>query len=174
MNNQELKIRNAKFEEFENVGKLMIKVYSQLEGFPKESEQPEYYKMLLNVGNLTENNNTELLVAISHRNKVVGAVVYFSDLKNYGSGGTVTKIKNASGFRLLAVDPKERGKGIGKLLSKECINRAIKLNQNQLYIHSTESMKIAWGMYERLGFLRYSEIDFIQGELPVFGFKLSI
>lgn len=174
MNKQQLKIRNAKPIEFENVGKLMVKVYSQLEGFPKESEQPEYYKMLLNVGNLTEKENTELLVALSNENKVVGAVVYFSDLKNYGSGGIVTKIKNSSGFRLLAVDAKERGKGIGKLLSKECINRTRKLNQNQLFIHSTESMKIAWGMYERLGFSRYSEIDFIQGELPVFGFKLSL
>lgn len=174
MNNHELKIRNAIPEEFEIVGKLMVNVYSQLEGFPKISEQPEYYKMLLNVGNLTKNDNTELLVAISNKNKIVGTVVYFSDLKNYGSGGSVTKIKNGSGFRLLAVDPEERGKGIGKLLSIECINRAKSLNQNQLFIHSTESMKIAWGMYERLGFSRYTEIDFIQGELPVFGFKLSI
>ncbi|MGM5470444.1 GNAT family N-acetyltransferase [Flavobacteriaceae bacterium LMO-SS05] len=172
--NKGLKIRNAKPQEFENIGKLMVTVYSQLEGFPKESEQPEYYKMLLNVGNLTKKENTELLVAITDENKIVGAVVYFSDLKNYGSGGPVSKIKNASGFRLLAVDPKERGKGIGKLLSKECINRAKKLNQNQLFIHSTESMKIAWGMYERLGFSRYSEIDFTQGKLPVFGFKLCI
>jgi len=174
MNNQGLRIRNAKPEEFANVGKLMVNVYSQLAGFPKESEQPEYYRMLLNVGKLTEKDNTELLVAVLNENKVVGAVVYFSDLKNYGSGGTISRIKNSSGFRLLAVDPKERGKGIGKLLSKECINRAKKHNQNQLFIHSTESMKVARGMYERLGFLRYNKIDFIQGELPVFGFKLDL
>ena len=43
-----------------------------------------------------------------------------------------------------------------------------------MYIHSTESMKIAWGMYERLGFSRYEEIDFNQGELEVFGFKLDL
>lgn len=86
----------------------------------------------------------------------------------------MTEINNASGFRLLAVDPEERGKGIAKLLIKECIYRAKKLNQDQLFIHSTESMKIARGMYERLGFFRYPEIDFIQGELPVYGYKLSI
>ena len=174
MNSKELKIRNAKPEEFDVVGKLMVKVYSKLEGFPKESEQPDYYNMLLNVGDLTKKENTELLVAIKGEYKVVGAVVYFNDLKNYGSGGTITQIENASGFRLLAVDPKERGKGIGKLLSKECINRAKKLNHKQLFIHSTESMEIARGMYERIGFLRYPEIDFNQGGLPVFGFKLKI
>ena len=174
MTTPEYEIRNAKPEEFEDIGKLMVNVYSQLNGFPKESEQPEYYNMLLNVGKLTQKEDTELIVAVSNANKVVGAVVYFSDMKNYGSGGTATQIKNASGFRLLAVDPKERGKGIGKLLSKECINRAKKLNQKHLYIHSTESMKIAWGMYERLGFYRYTNIDFIQGNLPVFGFRMDL
>ncbi len=174
MNIKKTKIRNAKPEEHEYVGKLMAKVYSQLEGFPKPSEQPLYYNMLLNVGKLTEKENTELLVATTDKNKVVGAVVYFSDMKNYGSGGAASEIKNASAFRLLAVDPTERGKGIGKLLCEECINRAKKRNQCHLYIHSTESMKIAWRMYERLGFSRYKEIDFIQGKLPVFGFKLNI
>lgn len=174
MNNQELEIRNAKSEEFATVGKLMVKVYSQLAGFPKESEQPDYYRMLLNVGKLTEKENTELIVAISTENKVVGAVVYFSDLKNYGSGGTASTLKNASGFRLLAVDPAARGKGLGKLLCQACISRAKRKGQKYLFIHSTESMKVAWGMYERLGFLRYPEIDFIQGQLPVFGFRLKI
>jgi len=172
--NKELNIRNATPQEFKIVGELMVKVYSQLEGFPKEIDQPEYYKMLLNVGNLTKKENTELLVAITDKNKIVGAVVYFSDLKHYGSGGTVKEIENASGFRLLAVAPEERGQGIGKLLSNECINRAKKRKQKQLFIHSTQSMKIAWGMYEKLGFIRHSAIDFIQGELPVFGFKLNL
>ncbi len=167
-------IRNARPEEFEEVGKLMVNVYSQLEGFPDKFEQPEYYELLLNVGNFTKKNNTELLVAILNENKVAGAVVYFSDLKNYGSGGTITGIQNASGFRLLAVDPDERGKGIGKLLSKACIERAISHNQKELYIHSTASMNIAWGMYERLGFVRCKEIDFFQGELSVYGFKLAL
>ncbi|MCJ7467186.1 MAG: GNAT family N-acetyltransferase [Maribacter sp.] len=169
-----MKIRNAQDKEFESVGKLTVNVYSQLEGFPKESEQPDYYKMLLQVGKGIEKENTELLVAISDDAKVVGAVEYFSNLKNYGSGGTISEIKNASGFRLLAVDPQQRGKGIGKLLTKACIERAKKHGQHQLFIHSTESMKIAWGMYEKLGFTRYPAIDFAQGDLPVFGFKLHI
>ena len=42
-------IRNAKANEFEEMGKLMVRVYSQLEGFSREGEQPAYYKMLLNI-----------------------------------------------------------------------------------------------------------------------------
>lgn len=174
MDNRNLIIRNAMPEEFTAIGKLMVDVYSKLDGFPDKSELPSYYDYLANVGNLTQQENTELLTAISSKNKVVGAVVYFNDLKNYGTIGTITKIKNASGFRLLAVDSKEQGKGIGKLLILECIKRTKQRNQKHLYIHSTESMKIAWGMYEKLGFSRCPEIDFVQNNIYVYGFRLSL
>jgi hypothetical protein len=35
--------------EFEDIGKLMVLVYSGLDGFTKESEQPTYYKMISNI-----------------------------------------------------------------------------------------------------------------------------
>ncbi len=174
MSHQKINIRNARPKEFRAIGKLMVSIYSQLEGFPKPNEEPEYYTVLSNVGELTKKEDIELLVATSENDNVVGAVVYFSDLKNYGADGAVTQIQNASGFRLLAVDSNEQGKGIGKLLCKACIQRAQKLNQKQVIIHSTASMKIAWGMYERLGFVRYEEIDFTKGNLYVYGFKLSL
>ena len=116
MSNQEYQVRNAGPEEFNEIGKLLVRVYSQLDGFPKESEQPAYYKMLANIGELTSNPETELLVAVSAENQIAGAVVYISDMKYYGSGGTAVHEKNAAGFRLLAVDHLARGKGIGKLL----------------------------------------------------------
>jgi hypothetical protein len=109
MNKQEYTIRNAKPQEFPAIGQLMVKVYSQLEGFPKEKDQPEYYKLLANVGELTNKPGTEILVAISDENEIAGAVVYFSDMKYYGSGGTATSEKNTAGFRLLTVSPLARG-----------------------------------------------------------------
>jgi hypothetical protein len=35
-------------------------------------------------------------------------------------------------------------------------------------------MQIAWKMYEGLGFQRAEELDFMQGNLPVFGFRLPL
>jgi hypothetical protein len=35
-------------------------------------------------------------------------------------------------------------------------------------------MKVAWKMYEKIGFRRAKDLDFIQEKLPVFGFRLSI
>jgi hypothetical protein len=36
------------------------------------------------------------------------------------------------------------------------------------------AMQIAWKMYENLGFKRSEDLDFMQGELPVFGFRLAL
>ncbi|MBX7152345.1 GNAT family N-acetyltransferase [bacterium] len=174
MNEQLYVIRNARPEEFKTVGDLMVWVYSQLEGFPKQNEQPDYYKMLANIGELTKKPHTELIVAVSSEGKIAGGVVYFSDMQVYGSGGTATKEKNASGFRLLAVDPDVRGHGIGKLLTLECIRKAKEHNNSQVIIHSTKAMQVAWKMYEKLGFKRSEDLDFMQVNLPVFGFRLIL
>ena len=174
MNSQEYIVRDATPNEFTEIGELMVNVYSQLEGFPTKNEQPNYYKMLANIGSLTEKPKVKLLIAISSSGKIGGGVVYFGDMKYYGSGGTATREKNASGFRLLAVDPAERGKSLGKLLTKACIQIAKDEKQNQMIIHTTKAMQIAWEMYENMGFKRSKDLDFLQGELPVFGFRLLL
>jgi GNAT superfamily N-acetyltransferase len=174
MNTKEYIIRNAKPEEFSKIGKLMVQVYSQLEGFPKEHEQPNYYKLLADVGSLTIKPAVELLVAVSDDGTLAGAVVYFGDMKYYGSGGTATQENDAAGFRLLAVSPVFRGKGIGKILTHACIEKAKKDNQHQLIIHTTKAMQTAWHMYEAIGFKRSEDLDFMQGELPVYGFRLTL
>ena len=171
MDKQDYQVRNANKDEFETIGKLMVQVYSQLDGFPKESEQPNYYKMLLNVGDLTNKPETEILMAVSD-DHILGAVVYFGDMKYYGSGGTATQEQNAAGFRLLAVSPQARGQGIGKLLTIACIEKAKERKLSQIIIHSTKAMQIAWKMYEKIGFKRSEDLDFMQGELPVYGFRL--
>ena len=171
MNKQEYAVRNARLEEHLKIGGLMVDVYSQLEGFPKETEQPGYYQMLKNIGTLTTNPETELLIAISSEAQIAGAVVYFGDMKYYGSGGTATSESNSAGFRFLAVDPKVRRQGIGNLLIEECIRKARESHRTQMIIHSTKAMQTAWKIYLNLGFKESEDLDFLQGELPVFGFR---
>lgn len=167
-------VRNAKPEEFNEIGRLMVDVYSQLEGFPKQEEQPKYYDLLRNVGGLTKNQNIELLVAVSKIDEIGGAVVYYNDMKDYGSGGSATLEKNACGFRLLAVPIHSRGKGIGKLLTNHCIGKGQRSMAETMVIHTTKAMQRAWKMYEGMGFERAIDLDFIQGELPVFGFRQKL
>ena len=167
-------IREAYPQEFEKIGQLMVSVYSQLEGFPSAEEQPNYYKTLADIGSFTENTETKLLVAISPENRIFGAVLYFGDMKHYGSGGTATKEVNASGIRLLAVDIDSRGLGVGKALTKACIERAKGNNNSQVILHTTKAMLKAWKLYEKIGFIRSTDLDFKQQGFPVFGFRLKL
>jgi GNAT superfamily N-acetyltransferase len=169
-------VRNALVEEFGEIGELLVRVYSGLEGFPTVEEQPGYYEMLANIGEITKRPGAELLVAVSGEpeGRIGGAVVYFGDMQYYGSGGTATLEKNAAGFRLLGVDVEFRGLGLGKLLTVACIEKARAQGVPQVVIHTTEAMKRAWKMYEDLGFRRSEDLDFMQEKLPVFGFRLFL
>ncbi|KAA3440912.1 GNAT family N-acetyltransferase [Rufibacter hautae] len=174
MQPQPYTIRKAAPDEFAALGQLMVQVYSQLDGFPKPEEQPAYYQMLSNIGEFTQHPGVEILVAVSEKGTLNGGVVFFRDLQFYGSGGTATQEKNAAGFRLLAVSPEARGLGIGRALTQACIQRAKDHQLSQVIIHSTKAMQTAWKMYEKLGFSRSEDLDFMQGELPVFGFRLHL
>lgn len=167
-------IRDIQPEEFEALGNIMVDVYSRLGGFPSPEEQPKYYEMLQNIGQLTKKPDTRVLVALSEEDEILGGVVYFSDMKQYGSGGTATKEQGASGIRLLAVSPDARKQGIGKALTFHCIDLAQQSNNNQIILHTTKSMQVAWKMYEKLGFERSEDLDFKQADLPVYGFRLHL
>ena len=169
----DLDIRDAREDEFAALGSLMVDVYSRLEGFPKPAEQPRYYAMLADIGQFTTRKGARVLVAHSG-NTLIGGVVYFADMAQYGSGGTATRVMNASGIRLLAVDDRFRGMGAGKALTDACIRLARQNGHGQVVLHTTQAMQVAWRLYERLGFERSPDLDFVQESLPVFGFRLAL
>ena len=95
-------------------------------------------------------------------------------MARYGSGGTATSVKNASGMRLLGVDPKHRGAGVGSALTQACIQMAGDRGHAQVVLHTTQAMQVAWGLYQRMGFKRSPDLDFMQEDLAVFGFRLRL
>ena len=170
---QPLHIRDLREDEAVALGQLLVEVYSQLPGFPRPDEQPGYYAMLAGIGEFGKRPQTQVLVAL-HDEALVGGVVYFGDMAQYGSGGSATAVPNAAGIRLLAVRPSARGLGVGKALTAACIARARAQQRAEVVLHTTKAMQVAWAMYEALGFVRSPDLDFLQGELPVFGFRLPL
>jgi ribosomal protein S18 acetylase RimI-like enzyme len=63
-------------------------------------------------------------------------------------------------LRLLAVAPAWRRHGVGRSLVEECVQRAEHTGASRLGLHTSESMRAAIGMYERMGFVRAPEHDF--------------
>ena len=169
-----LEIREIKKSEYRFLGELVVDVYSRLEGFPSSSELPDYYKMLRNIGSLNEQEHTKVLIAEGPNKKVVGGVVYYDDMSMYGSSGTATQEKHASGIRLLCVDPDSRGIGIGKALTNECIRLAKVSGNKQVILHTTQAMEVAWNMYTKLGFERSTDLDFSAKGFSIFGFRLLL
>jgi GNAT superfamily N-acetyltransferase len=169
-----LTVRDLRPGEFDALGRLMVEVYSNLDGFPKPADQPHYYELLAGIGKFTEKPSARVLVAISADGHLVGGVVYFGDMGEYGSGGIATSIEGASGIRLLGVDPKFRNAGAGKALARACIDLAEEKGHSQVILHTTQAMHVAWGLYERLGFARSEDLDFSQQSLSVYGFRLKL
>lgn len=168
------RIRNVRPEEFSRLGQLTVEVYASLPGMPKVDEQPDYYGMLRDVAARVGKSALSVFAAVGDSGELLGSVDFIDDMKQYGSGGTASTIANAAGIRLLAVAPECRGQGIGKALTHFCIEQARDQGKSKVILHSTKAMQTAWTMYERMGFERFSEIDFRQGTLDVFGFRLNL
>src|SRR5436190_3781959 len=171
---QDFVIRPARTDEYAALGKLLVSAYAALPAMPSPQEQPAYYAMLENVAARAAKPALRVFVAADDAGDLLGSVDFIDDMAQYGSGGTASTVTNAVGIRLLAVDNAFRGKGVGKALTQFCIERARELGKARIVLHTTRAMQTAWAMYERLGFVRFPEIDFRQGGLEVFGFQLSL
>ncbi len=166
----DINVSIASSKDYPQVGQLMVDVYASLEGFATPEEQPAYYEMLANIGDFADKPSVDILIA-SERDQLLGAVVYIGDVADYSAGIDLSNEK-AAAFRLLAVSNQARGLGIGKLLTNACLDRAKTNGLKQVIIHTTDAMKVAWGMYEKIGFKRDESLDFLQSGLKVYGFRL--
>jgi ribosomal protein S18 acetylase RimI-like enzyme len=169
-----LLIRQARSDDYAPLGRLLVAAYAALPGMPSPDEQPEYYAMLADVAGRAAQPSLSVLVGTDETGRLLGSIDYIEDMAHYGSGGTAGTVAEAAGVRLLAVDEAARGQGVGKALTRHCIERARRAGRRRLVLHTTKVMQAAWAMYEGLGFVRFPAIDFRQGRLDVFGFQLPL
>lgn len=64
-------------------------------------------------------------------------------------------------LRMLAVSPIERGRGIGRDLTRAAIDRAIGLGAPRIVLSTLETMHAAHRLYERMGFTRREDLDWV-------------
>ena len=100
---------------------------------------------------------------------VVGSVLLYPAMADVAAGRPWPEV------RLLAVAPAARGRGIGGALMRECIQRTRASGATALSLHTTDLMRVAKAMYERMGFVRAPEQDFQpEGAELVMGYRLAI
>jgi GNAT superfamily N-acetyltransferase len=74
-------------------------------------------------------------------------------------GGALARIDWPE-VRLLAVAPAARGQGVGTALMHECMRRARQAGATALGLHTSDSLRVAIQLYERMSFVRVPEYDF--------------
>jgi ribosomal protein S18 acetylase RimI-like enzyme len=162
----EIILRDAQPNELEDVSQLLVVAYKEYEEFMPADRWDWYRNDMMDVSART--SDSELIVAEINK-RIVGTVTLYSE------GSINVWPAGWAGIRLLAVHPDYRGKGIGHALMDECITRCRKHGTKTIGLHTTELMKVARSMYERMGFKRVPEFDFHpQPDKVVFAYRLDI
>lgn len=71
-------------------------------------------------------------------------------------------------IRSLIVDPDSRGAGVGRALTQECINRAVRDKSSVIALHTSPIMTVALPMYLRMGFAWHHDAP------PVYGAPFAV
>jgi ribosomal protein S18 acetylase RimI-like enzyme len=144
-------LRRAEPEEYGAVGELTLAAYVA-DGLLDNDD--DYASELRAAAHRA--GEAELLVAedpASH--ELVGTVTFCLSGSHYAE---ISQAGEAE-FRMLAVAPGARGRGIGHDLARWCVERAREQGCTALVLSSVDRMQTAHRLYERMGFRRLPERD---------------
>jgi GNAT superfamily N-acetyltransferase len=145
----ELELRLAHQDEYAAAGQLTLDGYVY-DGFL--SNDDDYAEHLADAGRRAA--DAELLVAVAG-GELVGTVTFCppgSPLRELSRDGEAE-------FRMLAVSPVARGRGVGRALVEKCFERARELGLREMVICSMTRMTAAHRLYVAIGFERDPSLD---------------
>jgi ribosomal protein S18 acetylase RimI-like enzyme len=166
-----MQLRDARDEDRPAVAALTLQAYGEYAA----KMEPEAWAGLegaVRAALALDNASVERIVA-ERDGEIVGSVMLYPPRAD--AYGNLVDAASWPELRLLAVAPSARGHGVGKALVEECVRRARAAGAAQLGLHSSRSMEVAIGMYERMGFVRAPEQDFQPpGAELVKGYRLPL
>jgi len=146
----ELIIRPARPDELPEVGRLTVSAY-QASGIA--AGNGPYAQKLADAE--VRSREAELLVAVDADSSVLGTVT----IAPPGSPWVQVAGPGELEFRMLAVSPAARGRGVGEALTRAVLDRAGELGLRSVVMSSSSEMLTAHRLYERLGFHRTPDLD---------------
>lgn len=162
---ENVNVRFASFEDFGDVGALLVRAYEVAWG---PTGWNEYREELLDVAG--RSGQCETLVA-ELDGVVVGAVTVVppdSPMRQVDDAGALE-------LRMLGVEPAVQRHGVARTLLAACAERAIAMNLWSLVLQSDEDLEAAHALYDQLGFRRRPEVDVPVGDgYRALGFELNL
>ncbi|MEU0536347.1 GNAT family N-acetyltransferase [Amycolatopsis tolypomycina] len=146
----DVEIRPPRPEEYAAAGEVTVLAY---DADGHLAADVGYDAVLRDVARRAE--EAEVLVAVDGTGEVLGTVT----IVHPGSGYAEISRPGELEFRMLAVAPPARGRGVGEALIKAVFDRARALGLPKVVLSSLDRMHSAHRLYERLGFARLPERD---------------
>jgi ribosomal protein S18 acetylase RimI-like enzyme len=143
-------IRAVRPEEYEALGALTVRAYSEIPGETDEGYHAELRDVAARAGVVP------VLIAVEPDGTLLGGVTY---VPGPGTPWSESERDGEAGFRTLAVDPTARGRGVGRALVEACLALARGDGKVRVVLYTRPSMTAAHGLYESLGFRRDPERD---------------
>lgn len=167
------KIKEIKPKFIRDYIKLLEESYSFLESFLPKNIKDEYFKEFSNISKFYSLTDTKILIVQNEKNELMGGLVYFSNLIDYGL--TINHdLDFCSAIRFFAVKKEFRGQGIGNKLIKHCIDLTKKKGNKHIILHSIEPMDSAISLYKKNGFKRDKRLDYMNEKIFVMGYIYEI
>lgn len=142
-------VRPAERDELELVGRITLAGYVH-DGFM--TAEDDYAGELLDA--FSRADNAEVLVA-EYAGKVVGTVTFCPP----GSSLRELSRPGQGEFRMLAVEPAARGRGVARALVAHCFERCAELGLSEMVLCSMTAMTSAHALYASFGFVRDPSLD---------------
>lgn len=149
-----LSIRDFAPDDAAAVNAAALAAFAQYRG-----EYDDWPTFSASIGSMADRaQDGELIVALSD-GRVAGAVAYVGPQTEkpamFDAGWPI--------IRMLVVDPEARGRGLGRMLTDECIRRARRDGAKVIALHTSPIMQVALAMYLRLGFVPLRDAPRIHG-----------
>jgi ribosomal protein S18 acetylase RimI-like enzyme len=148
-------VRRAEPAELTAVGELAVTAY-RADGLISRADRPEdHYAPILRDA-ATRDVEAEVWVAVDGAAQVLGTVTWCPPGSSWRE---VAKSSDEGEFRMLAVAPVSRRRGVARALVEACLARARADGMHAVVLSSLPEMTAAHRLYRELGFVRTPELD---------------
>jgi len=159
-------LRLADPSEYETVGDITVAAYSA-DGFL--DQERSYAQVLRDAGDRA--SRAELWVAVEG-DEVLGSVTFCPVGSDYRE---LAQRTDQGEFRMLAVAPAARRRGVARALVTQCLRRSRELGHTEMVLCSGDTMTAAHALYVSFGFTRAPELDWCPtSEVRLIGFRLEL